>query len=939
MEHIGSDNVTCKSDEGDFPRCDELDFRYLCDESSVKIQLAGNANNMQYHDVNEMRNHIMDIRVETISPSPQIVAICSPSYEDEDGIVSQLDVYGFYSQWYGIANCRIDSEQVGHFHLHVRTMNNGRSMMSDYYRFFTPKGEVATFTLAPAIHSIAPNAGSSAGGTLVTITGRGLSKRYSATEVLVGGEPCDIVSSANTKIVCQTRKPTPSTSNVYPGGAGAIQYVFTPVETGTNSNNFRTFNPSIAKYGRQVSTGWHEYGWRRFGSQYGYDNFWSLLKGTFTPPVTGYYSFISNKDDESQLWMSTNGSNVWDEMESITNGCYGVNPSCTEPTSPKFFFESNKFYAFEHYLREYGGDEYANLGLLYHGSDMTENRVHSPIQDSYETSGQEHHQYEYNTNKLHVVDEKQYMRISGQKRTEKHSIKLVSGDPDIVSFQFRWGNSIGQFRNTATGTFSEHLANDGKPITDLVESQCRTIGSIAAMGTYDWDVPDNPWPYAKTTEEVHCGNGGGQYNYRWLFHHNYRTQQDGGEHKYYQTELDNVPHLCFSYFNVAANAELQIYVGYMRTDGSTTFGDVLDNIAHTWFYFNLYDILTQPDGNEWAHECIDIRTLVRDHIVERGDQHPNFYNDVFIYSLYARKNWGYVDDVTIGVASGDYKIERTVTPHRPNTRVGNIIVREYSGNLVELEYEGTSCNVDIPEMSVVANNIVEEDVMIDAINGKRYTVTEGANNIVIEIWESQLVSPGLVGTFSLNYKGVNTSELDIATTSNSQLETELRQLHGDLSNMEIQQFEGNCQTGYDIRFKWRKGGDYPAIVFNDISITGIGKDFKTEATRHGGVYVKSLPGAYMTQSFDIPQVQIRQAGIMATCTKQNCGFDFTAPGTITSASPSVLNTLQSSGNTVTFSGTALSDIESISFDSYKCTTSNPECTIIPVSDDSFQSEF
>lgn len=716
-----------------------------------------------------------------------------------------------------------------------------------------------------------------------------------------------------------------------------LKYFF----SGSWKPSFRSLDITNTKFSRILTTAYHEYGWYRFG--YNEDHFWSLLKGTLIPPVTGYYSFISNKDDNGDLWMSTDGSNVRENMEMITYGCYGIDPDCSTGTSKKIYMDASNTYAFEHYYHEYGGSEYGNVGLIYHGSDPIENVNHSPLRDSYETSGAAHYQYEYNPNKLRFLDEKQYIRVKSTKITERHIMKVYTrtGPIENVKFQLRWGNSIGQFRDTTKGTFNEHVASDGQRVRDLVQSQCRTIGSIQAVAYTSWELTGNYWPYAKTVDEVHCGQSAGRYNYRWIYHHNYHCEQQGvaGLSRYYSSLIDDVPQFCFAYFNVASNAELQLKVGYMRKGASTTFGGVMDNIAYTNFYFNVFDILTLPDAGEWNHECINIRTLVRDHIAVRDDQHPNFVNDIYIHSVYAKRDWGYIDDIALGVASGDYKVEQTVTPHRPNTRVGDIVVRMNSDTQAEFEYLDTSCNVDIAEMSVIGDSVTTEDVVKEVdgndVQGKRYIVTEGDNSIAIEIWKSTLVSPGLVGTFSLGYKEMNTSEIDISTASPISLESLLRPLHGDLSTIKVDTFEGNCQDGYSMRFKWNKGGDYPLLQFNDLSITGVDKLITTEETRSGGVYVKSLPGTYMAQTFDRPQVQVKREGILATCNKVNCGFDFTAAASINSASPSVFTSLESSGNSISFSGEGLSNIEKMTFDDYECSPSNSDCTITSISDNEF----
>ena len=63
--------------------------------------------------------------------------------------------------------CRFDNSRVGHYPLSLRIQSIGR--LSNYewlWRFFTPEGEVAQITLAPAIDSISPQISSTQGKSL-----------------------------------------------------------------------------------------------------------------------------------------------------------------------------------------------------------------------------------------------------------------------------------------------------------------------------------------------------------------------------------------------------------------------------------------------------------------------------------------------------------------------------------------------------------------------------------------------------------------------------------------------------------------------------------------------------------------------------------------------------------------------------------------------------
>ena len=63
---------------------------------------------------------------------------------------------------------------------------------------------------APSIDSVHPAAGSTNGGTLLTITGAGFSVDPAANTVTLGARTCDVLDASLTRLVCRTR-PGPAT--------------------------------------------------------------------------------------------------------------------------------------------------------------------------------------------------------------------------------------------------------------------------------------------------------------------------------------------------------------------------------------------------------------------------------------------------------------------------------------------------------------------------------------------------------------------------------------------------------------------------------------------------------------------------------------------------------------------------------------------------------
>jgi len=105
-------------------------------------------------------------------------------------------------------NCRIDSNTVGHFFLSLRTKEKGRARNPKLGKFFDENGDVKSFTLTGGIDSISPVEGSNEGGTMITISGQGFHRTGDLTEVLVGGDPCEIKTIDPYQITCLTQKPS-----------------------------------------------------------------------------------------------------------------------------------------------------------------------------------------------------------------------------------------------------------------------------------------------------------------------------------------------------------------------------------------------------------------------------------------------------------------------------------------------------------------------------------------------------------------------------------------------------------------------------------------------------------------------------------------------------------------------------------------------------------
>lgn len=71
-----------------------------------------------------------------------------------------------------------------------------------------------SFALFPAIRTVSPQSGSTAGGTLVTISGTGFPEEEDKVTVSIGGYICHVESSLSTEITCKSSAQTVGTKDV-----------------------------------------------------------------------------------------------------------------------------------------------------------------------------------------------------------------------------------------------------------------------------------------------------------------------------------------------------------------------------------------------------------------------------------------------------------------------------------------------------------------------------------------------------------------------------------------------------------------------------------------------------------------------------------------------------------------------------------------------------
>jgi hypothetical protein len=147
-----------------------------------------------------------------------------PSYLAEpDSWVHDDALTTMYST--GHIRCRLSAHTAGSYPISM-TMTKGNVSKGAETSRLSNVGHTHEFQIYGDVQSVSPSQGGQNGGTRLTITGQGFSDLHADNVVMVGEQPCTVVSSAPTKIVCETsaRRSGVKNSSVYAGARGLTQY-------------------------------------------------------------------------------------------------------------------------------------------------------------------------------------------------------------------------------------------------------------------------------------------------------------------------------------------------------------------------------------------------------------------------------------------------------------------------------------------------------------------------------------------------------------------------------------------------------------------------------------------------------------------------------------------------------------------------------------------
>ncbi|KAJ7330250.1 Fibrocystin-L [Desmophyllum pertusum] len=222
-----------------------------------------------------------------------------------------------------------------------------------------------------------------AGGTVLTIKGKGFDKRTKEVSVEVGGVPCEILSIGDDVIKCQTSEAPPPLSDkddMYSGARGWLREVWTSTRPSsvsavgglkTTASDYHSevlpeaSSPTQASFGESTS----------FSDRY---------KSFFVAPSNNNYTFHIQADDQAELYLSLSESAA--AKTKIA--------SCSKPTTSWSAFPEQKSAVFSlkkeqrYYLEvrhvQDGGKSHVMIGVKMQKTRYVNSQIGSAVNEEQE---------------------------------------------------------------------------------------------------------------------------------------------------------------------------------------------------------------------------------------------------------------------------------------------------------------------------------------------------------------------------------------------------------------------------------------------------------------------------------------------------------------------------------------------------------------------------
>ncbi|XP_064635838.1 fibrocystin-L-like [Lineus longissimus] len=245
---------------------------------------------------------------------------------------------------YGCMTCKLQGTFVGNINgSFIIEGSYGRSLADLSILHVSAQNKIAMFQTYAEVDSVSPSVGSTAGGTLLTITGQNFDETTAPASVTIGGEDCVVASLSDTEITCVTPSQQ-ATKSVYPGNRGVRMEFWN--ETSVSHADIDTIANMSSPDGTYVMDQ-AEY----IDNGNNYVTRWS---GFFVAPVTGQYLLMAKGDDSIKLYVS--GTET-PEDKTLVSSIESWTLSFDDPTESQraLNLTAKKSYYFEAYHRQASG--------------------------------------------------------------------------------------------------------------------------------------------------------------------------------------------------------------------------------------------------------------------------------------------------------------------------------------------------------------------------------------------------------------------------------------------------------------------------------------------------------------------------------------------------------------------------------------------------------
>ncbi|XP_006825958.1 fibrocystin-L-like [Saccoglossus kowalevskii] len=474
---------------------------------------------------------------------------CSLLYTDEEG---EQQLYGITldsdSTW-GNFQCRPGGTFIGSQNVSMIVSGYGRTLALPQLLKVSAQNKLYMFQTHAEIISVDPSAGSTEGGTHLTIIGKHFD---TDSTVLVGGVPCIIDDITTTTTITCVTGAQPAAQSPYPGNRGLLREVW----TGTTVNiisEIATLDESSPGYLDEIVVD----GSSESGSDAG-DNYVSRLSGYFVAPYDSDFTFFIIADNEAQLYFS----------ETENRSDKQLIASCSSPTSNWFSFDEQKSelisltggtkYYIEALHREYSGEDSVKIGVLIDDTPF----VHSQVESA--------------------VNEFQKIQISSVTKQEIQSVTLFTEDV----FQFVYDGI-----ESDPLSISSEVAEIQGALLKMFSVQCLETQTAPTwfLDDFENDVGLHETGERVQDEEPFCG----QTSLKNPTNIYVAPGEDGFPVSVYNT-------FCFAYRG-AINPQFKLNVAW--TDIYSQRKE-----RHVWYDFD-DDFVVSSDA-EWFHTCVDLEDIL-----------------------------------------------------------------------------------------------------------------------------------------------------------------------------------------------------------------------------------------------------------------------------------------------------------------------------------------